>query len=326
MPSSSSRFPVSDHCDGRKFFNPRRHRDHPWHEVLWWKLTSRAVPWPAQVEVTPRLPPPAPRDGTLTATWINHASFLLQTRHGHLLIDPVYSDRVSPFGWTGPRRVHPPGVRFEDLPAVAAVLVSHDHYDHCDLPTLARLAARSPQPLAIAPLGNGGLMRGAGFAAANVVELDWWDAHELGDGFHVRLTPARHWSNRVRGLRNRRLWGGFFIQAGGRTAHFVGDTGYDETMFRDIRIRCGAPDLALIPIGAYEPRWFMAGAHCNPAEAVQIHRELGARLSVGMHWGTFPLTDEGREAPVQALAESLARAGVPPAAFRVLAPGESVAT
>lgn len=318
------RFPITDHCDGRRFFNPRHHVNRHWFDVLRWKLTSRATPWPTHVEVIPRPPPPAPADGRLTAVWINHASFLVQTRHGNLLIDPIYSERASPFAWAGPRRVHAPGIPFDDLPEIHAILISHDHYDHCDLATLRRLNRRFPAARLITPLGNGPLARTAGFRDAAIIELDWWEAHELKEGIHIRVTPSRHWSNRVRGLRNRRLWGGFFLQSGGRTAHFVGDTGFDESLFKDIRRQCGAPDLALIPIGAYEPRWFMEPQHCNPAEAIRIHQDLGSRQSVAMHWGTFQLTDEGRSAPLDALQRGLAMAGIAPESFRAIEPGRAI--
>ncbi len=323
MPAAK-RFPITDHCDGRRFFNPRNHVNRHWFDVLRWKLTSRATPWPEQVEITPRPPPPGPTDGRLTATWINHASFLLQTRHGNLLIDPVYSERASPFGWAGPRRAHVPGIPFDSLPEIHAILVSHDHYDHCDLGTLRKLSQRFPAARLITPLGNGPLALTAGFGPEAIVELDWWEAHELKEGFHIRVTPSRHWSNRVRGLRNRRLWGGFFIQSGGRTAHFVGDTGFDEVLFKDIRGRCGAPDLAMIPIGAYEPRWFMEPQHCNAEEAIRIHQDLGSRQSIAMHWGTFQLTDEGRDAPVEALHKGLRAKGIPLDCFRAIDPGQPI--
>lgn len=320
----SPRFPVSDHCDGRKFFNPRNHINRHWFEVLRWKLTSRAATWPEHVEVTPRTPPPAPTDGTLAVTWINHASFLLQTRHGNVLIDPVYSERASPFAWAGPKRVHAPGIPFESLPRIDVILVSHDHYDHCDLATLRRLAKRHPEARLVTPLGNGPLARTAGFLAEHITELDWWEAHEVTEGFHVRLTPSRHWSNRLRGLRNRRLWGGFFIQSNGRTAHFVGDTGYDDALFKEIRRQYGAPDLAMIPIGAYEPRWFMEPQHCNPDEAIRIHQDLGSRCSIAMHWGAFQLTDESRLEPVDALRAGLTALNLPPQVFQAIDPGHTL--
>jgi L-ascorbate metabolism protein UlaG (beta-lactamase superfamily) len=316
-------FPVSDHCNGRTFFNPKRHANRGWTDVLRWKLSSKPAAWPASVPVTPRRPAPLTGSGGLAAHWINHATFLLQTHAGTVLTDPVFSDRVSPVGWAGPRRVHAPGIAFTDLPAIDVVALSHDHYDHCDLASLSRLAA-SHRPLAVTLLGNGPLLREAGFAPERIIELDWWGRHTTAAGLTVVATPARHWSNRLTGPRNGRLWGGFHFAAAGRTAHFVGDTAYDDAMFRAIRDRCGAPDLAMIPIGAYEPRWFMAEQHCNPEEAVKIHLDLAAKRSVGMHWGTFQLTDEAREAPVTALAAALTAAQLPAGAFRAIQPGESV--
>lgn len=319
------RLPISDHCDGRRFFNPRLHINRTWLDVLKWRRTSKATPWPRSVSLPP--PPPllpAPRDGTLRATWINHASVLLQTRLGNLLIDPVFSERVSPVSWAGPKRVHPPGIALEELPPITAILLSHDHYDHCDKATLKRLALKFPDAKVITPLGNGALAENCGFPSSRIFQLDWWQAHELTLGLHVRATPARHWSNRVSGSRNRRLWSGFFIHASGRTAYFSGDTAWDDEMFGDIYHECGAPDLGLIPIGAYEPRWFMESQHCNPAEAVRIHQTVGAYRSIGLHWGTFQLTDEGREAPPEALKIALKAANLPPDEFVVLSPGESV--
>ncbi len=323
--AASRTFPISDHCDGRRFFNPRSHTNRSWLDVLRWKLTSRGSAWPASIEVKTHPLPPAPTDGTITATWINHSSVLLQTRHGNVLTDPVLSERVSPFSWAGPQRVHPPGVAWDDLPPIRVILLSHDHYDHCDAPTLRRFAALPEPPLVITPLGNGALLRRFGFTDDRIVELDWWEAHEIGAGFHVRATPARHWSNRLSGSRNHRLWSGFFIHAGGRTVFYTGDTAWDDHFFGDVRERCGPPDLALIPIGAYEPRWFMAEQHCNPAEAVRIHRTVGASRSIGIHWGSFQLTDEAIDAPVKALREALAEIGVPERMFRTLEPGESLA-
>jgi len=314
-------FPVSDHCDGRRFFFPREHIDRGWHEVIKWRLTSRAADWPARVDLTPQPPPPAPADGRIAATFVNHATFLLQTPGGNLLTDPVWGERASPFAWSGPRRVHPPGVRLDDLPPIDAVLLSHDHYDHCHLPTLRALARRH-QPLLIAPLGHARLAARAGLH--RYVELDWWQRHEVKPGLTVTLTPARHWSNRLSGPRNGRLWGGFFLQAPGHRIYFAGDTGYDPELFHTIRRELGPPDLAMIPIGAYAPRWFMAPMHCDPAGAVAIHRDVGARRSIGMHWGTFQLTDEAREAPVEELTAARAAAGVEADAFRAIAPGESV--
>jgi L-ascorbate metabolism protein UlaG (beta-lactamase superfamily) len=203
---------------------------------------------------------------------------------------------------------------------VDLVLLSHDHYDHCDLPTLRRLARRD-DPVVVAPLGHRSLLAGAGLR--RIVELDWWGDHRGEGGLKATLVPARHWSNRRPFGRNRRLWGGFLLQAGERRVYFLGDSGYEEGLFPRIRERCGAPDLALIPIGAYEPRWFMRTMHMNPEEAVRAHLEVGSRRSLAMHWGTFQLTDEGREEPVRALEAARARAGLKGPEFGALAIGES---
>ncbi len=322
-PGSSTPFPISDHCNGHTFFNPKQSDVRGFTDFLRWKFSAKPAAWPESVPVKSRRSGPQAGAGTLAAHWINHATFLLQTAGGTVLTDPVYSERVSPVSWAGPRRVHTPGIAFADLPRIDVVVLSHDHYDHCDLATLERFNT-AHAPLAVTLLGNGPLLRAAGFAPARIVELDWWGQHTTAAGLSIRATPARHWSNRATSPRNARLWGGFFFQAGERTAHFVGDTGYNGEIFRTIRQRCGAPDVAMIPIGAYEPRWFMAEQHCNPEEAVKIHVELGAKQSVAMHWGTFQLTDESREAPLTALAVALAAAKLPPASFRAVDPGESV--
>jgi L-ascorbate metabolism protein UlaG (beta-lactamase superfamily) len=314
-------FPVSDHCDGTRFFNPRGHVNRSFADIWRWKRSSKPAKWPAWVEIEAKAAPAAPAPGALSASWINHSSFLLQGEFGAMLTDPVYSPAVGLFGRIGPKRTHAPGIPFETLPRIGCVLLSHDHYDHCDLPTLARLA-KAHDPLVITPLGNGVLARRAGLQ--RVVELDWWQSHTLPDGTVVTLTPSRHWSNRLSGDRNGRLWGGFYVRTRGPSLHFVGDTGYDQEYFNDIRGRLGAPDLALVPIGAYEPRWFMQPQHCSPEEAVRIHSDLGARQSVAMHWGCWQLTDEPREEPPGLLSRALREAGIPADRFRAVEPGETV--
>lgn len=275
---ASQTFPISDHGDAVRFFNPRRHINRFWLDVLRWKFTSQASAWPSTVTIPPSPGlPAAPTDGTITATWINHATVLIQTRHGTILIDPVFSDRTSPFSWAGPRRLHPPSIALHALPPIDIILLSRDH---CDAQTLRHFAQSSRPPLVI-PLGNGPLLADFGFSPDQIVELDWWDAPEVVPCFHFRATPARHWSNRLTGGRNHRLWYGFFIHAGGRTAYYTGDTAWDDEMFEQVRLQCEAPDLAIIPIGAYEPRWFMAAQHCNPSEAVRIHQTVGAARSIG---------------------------------------------
>ncbi len=255
----------------------------------------------------------------VVVTFVGHATFLIQVAAASILIDPMYSKRASPVTFAGPRRVRAQGVRFDDLPTISLVLLSHNHYDHCDLRTL-RLLERRFQPPIVTPLGNGRLLRSAGIR--QVEEIDWWETASAAP-LPITLTPAQHFSARSMFDRNRALWGGFLIEAGGHRIFFAGDTGYGQH-FREIAARMGPVDLALLPIGAYEPRWFMKDIHMNPAEAVQAHLDLAARQSIGMHFGTFQLTPEGIEEPVRELAKSLRDRGVPAERFRTVEVGESV--
>jgi L-ascorbate metabolism protein UlaG (beta-lactamase superfamily) len=210
-------------------------------------------------------------------------------------------------------------VRFDDLPPISMVLLSHNHYDHCDLHTLRLLAERF-DPLVVTPLGNAALVRSSGIR--QVEELDWWQDAKT-SALPITLTPARHFSARSPLDRNRALWGGFTLVAGGRRIFFAGDTAYAR-FFRDVRQRLGPIDLALLPIGAYEPRWFMQAVHMNPAEAVQAHLDLEASESIGMHFGTFRMTSEGIDEPLRALEEACRAKNIPRSQFQTLRFGESV--
>lgn len=268
--------------------------------------STRRKRWPVCSETSPcQLPAELPPD-TIAATFINHSSFLLQIGGLNLLTDPVYSDRVGPWNLGGPRRVRPVGLPFEQLPRIDCVLLSHNHYDHLDVATLHRLRQKF-DPLYITSLGNEALLRRKGFQ--NVVELDWWERHTFKQSLEVLLTPAQHFSSRHLFDRDRTLWGGFAITVGARRIYFAGDSGYGDH-FKAIGQRLSPVDLALIPIGAYEPRWFMKDAHVNPDEAVQIHVDVDPRLSIGMHFGTFQLTDEPIDEPPRKLRDALARHGV----------------
>lgn len=305
------------------FRNPGRHEDRTWLDVLRWKLTSRAAPWPQPAQTKPRPAPPPPVAG-LSATWVGHSSFLIQSPDGAWLTDPVWSARVGPFGGLGPRRAQPPGLDFRTLPPIDAVWLSHDHYDHCDLPTLRRLAREHPSARLVSPLGYEDLARRAGFGPARQVMLDWWQGVELAPGCRLTATPARHWGNRLSGRRNQRLWCGWHLAGPDGALHFAGDTALDEGLFMDVRRVLGAPDLALLPIGAYAPRWFMREQHCDPEEAVRLFLALGARRGVAMHWGTFRLTDEPRDEPVARLAGALRAAGLAAEVFKAVEVGETV--
>ncbi len=317
---------VSDHFDGREFHNlDGVPAGRPLVDVLRWKLLGGPViPWPAHPDpdaVAPALPATlAP--GEMAATFVGHSTFLLQFGGGcNVLTDPVWSERVSPVSFAGPRRVRPPALAFDALPPVAVVLVSHAHYDHLDLPTLRRLEERF-HPLFLTGLGNWAFLRRQGLK--QVEELDWWQAHALpGQDVEATFTPAQHWSARSVTRRNRTLWGGFWLRQGNLRVFFAADSGFHRH-FALIRERLGSPHAAFLPIGAYEPRWFMREQHMNPDEAVQAHLALGAGHSVGMHFGTFRLTDEGIDAPAEALAASLQAHGVAPERFRVPRFGETL--
>jgi len=313
------RGPVSDHFDGTVFFNRDATAGRSFSEFLRWQRTQQRKPWPARVEnsATPALPVRlAP--GEIGLTFINHVTYLVQFRGLNVLTDPVYSERASPVQWTGPRRVRDPGLPFAELPGIDLVLVSHNHYDHMDLDTLARLEA-DHAPLFVTPLGNRAFLEEHGLG--NVSELDWWDELRFGPA-KVTLTPAQHWSGRGLAGRNRTLWGGFVLEADSARLYFAGDTGYWEH-FRAIHQRLGRMDLALLPIGAYEPRWFMKDQHMDPDEAVRAHLDLESHLSVGTHFGCFQLTDEGIDEPVLELARARERHGVSAADFIVLDVGET---
>jgi L-ascorbate metabolism protein UlaG (beta-lactamase superfamily) len=314
--------PASDHFNGKKFFYPGFTAQKGFSDLLRWKFTSHPARWPRRVEIASKsLAPPPPASGGVEATWIGQSTFLLRTASAAILTDPIFSERASPISWTGPRRVTEPGVTFDALPRIDLVLLSHDHYDHCDLPTLRRLARRD-NPLVLAPLGHGTLLAGAG--VGRVVELDWWESRACDHGVEATLVPSLHWCRRAPFQTNRRLWGGYMVSCGGRRIYFMGDSAYNQALFRGIRQRLGTPDLALIPIGAYEPEWFMHTAHMNPAEAVQAHLDLGSRRSVAMHWGTFQLSDEGRDDPVRALERARNAAAVGLDAFSVPGPGDAL--
>ncbi len=307
----------SDHFDGQRFFNPTGPALQPVTAVPRMLLTPRAK-WPPHVPNVPR-ELPARDTASAVVTFVGHATFLIQTAAGNILTDPIYSERAGPWNCLGPRRVRTPAIAFDLLPPISIVLLSHNHYDHCDLTTLGRLAARF-DPLVVTPIGNGRLTRATGIH--RVEELDWWQSAQS-SGLPITLTPAHHFSARGLFDRNRALWGGFMLTADRARIYFAGDTAY-APFFHEIRQRLGPVDLALLPIGAYEPRWFMQSVHMNPAEAVQAHLDLGATESIAMHFGTFQMTTEGIDEPVRALAEARRAKNVPASAFRILGFGESV--
>ena len=308
----------SDHFDGTLFFNPHAPVGKTRNDIQRWRRERQRTPWPSSVDDPPSPPPRlAPLD-RVAATFIGHSTFLLQIGGIRVLTDPIWSERCSPVQFAGPRRARKPGQSLDALPGVDLVLVTHNHYDHMDLPTLRRVRRRW-SPAVATGLANARHLAKAGIRGA--VELDWWESAELA-GARVTYVPAQHFSARTLRDRNRSLWGGFVVEAGGAVVYFAGDSGYCPH-FREIGHRFPRIDLALLPIGAYEPRWFMRQQHIDPHEAVRAHLDLRPRRSLGMHFGTFQLTDEAIDAPVAGLRTACAAAGVAESDFDVLAFGET---
>ena len=296
----------------------------------WDKRTGPDVPPPAGgYAALPVLRPDlallaANRDAT-TVTWIGHATILLQLGGVNVLTDPQFSERASPLGFAGPERKVRLPATLAELPRIDVVVISHNHYDHLDLASVRALAAQpGGSPLFLVPLGVDRWMREQGIA--RVQGMDWWQAVDVTPAVKVHFVPSHHWS--ARGLFDRfaTLWGGYVVERAGARPwkfYFAGDTGYAPLFRNELRARFAPIDLAALPIGAYEPRWFMRNQHINPEEAVRIAGELEARQALAMHWGTFELTDEPLDQPPRDLAAALARAGVPPERFWVFKPGET---
>ena len=253
-----------------------------------------------------------------TLTWIGHATLLIQVDGLNVLTDPQFSERASPVGFAGPRRLNPPGLAFDALPPIDVVVISHDHYDHLDRPTVQRLAA-THNPLFLVPLGLKAWFASAGIE--RVAELDWWDRREVGF-VRFTLTPVQHWCSRTPFDTNRRLWGGWSIAGRARRIFFGGDTGYYEG-FREIGARLGPFDLALVSIAAYEPPEIMRMTHTTPEQALRVFTDVGARTFVAMHWGTFDLSDEPLDEPPRRLRVAARAMNLPDERVWVLAHGET---
>lgn len=318
-------FPVSDHCDGTHFFNPAGRLQALGFSQLprwWWQrlVQRKHSPWPRTVPA-PRRPvlPEGIPTGRIGVTFLGHSTFLLQLPGLNLLTDPVFATRAGPFGLLGPKRIRPAALRLGELPRIDVVLLSHCHYDHLDLAAL-RWLARQHRPVIVTTLGNRAWLEARGVGGAT--ELDWWESADATPALRVTCTPAQHFAARTPWDKNRTLWGGFMLRTAAGLVFFCGDTGWADH-FAQVQARLGAPALSLLPIGAYEPRWFMRPVHMNPEESVRAHLALGSRRSVGMHFGTFNLTDEAIDEPVRALGAARAAQGVAEEDFTTLDFGET---
>ena len=315
--------PKSDHFDGSNFFNPWNPQTHSFFDILRWTFTSRRKEWPkGMVKSLTDTPPSRVEGNQLRISFVGHSTILIQTQALNILTDPIWSDRASPIKNLGPKRYSAPGIAFEKLPPIDVILLSHNHYDHLDIRTLKRVWDRD-QPRIFTPLGNDRVVQSES-PSIEVETLDWHESRTLFPGIHVHLIPCQHWSARRLFDKNKALWGAFVLTTPSGNIYFCGDSGYaDGGFFRQARERFGPFRLAMLPIGAYEPRWFMKYAHMNPQEAVQAHRDLGEPHTLAMHYETFRLTDEGFAEPRSHLLQACIQQNVSANKFRPLKAGQS---
>jgi L-ascorbate metabolism protein UlaG (beta-lactamase superfamily) len=320
--------PLSDHFDGSVFFNPGGIEPRNFGDLLRWQFGMGDGPgeprqkWPAAYahEFAPAKPEQRISGTAMRVTMVGHATLLIQTAGLNMLTDPVWSERASPLRFAGPKRVNPPGIDFDDLPPVDIVLLSHNHYDHMDIATLRRLVL-AHDPLIVTPLGNDTIVKNA-VPKARTVAFDWNEKNEL-CGAVIHAEPVHHWS--ARGMFDRRmaLWAAFVVETQAGKIYHIGDTGFHGgTNYRKAAEKHRGFRLALLPFGAYEPRWFMEAQHQNPAEAVDGMRLCKAAHVAGHHWATFQLTNEAIETPRDHLFAAMDRAGIARERFRPMLPGE----
>lgn len=304
--------PITDHFDGEKFINYEKNGGKGFADLIKWQFNRDKGPW-KQFENTPYGPRPMDYAGqdSVKITFINHSTVLIQVDSLNIITDPVYSFRVSPVSFTGPSRHRNPGIKFEDLPKIDIVLISHNHYDHLDIETVKALDKKF-HPHFLTPLGNKAFLEENGIK--RVTELDWWNEVVARDGRKITFVPARHFSGRGTCDRNETLWGGFVINTAGGPIYFAGDTGFGSH-FQKIFDKFGPMRFSMIPIGAYRPTWFMSPVHVTPEEAVKAHIILESKQSMGIHFGTFAQADDGQYEPITDLAKALKRHNLRPGSF-----------
>jgi L-ascorbate metabolism protein UlaG (beta-lactamase superfamily) len=315
----------SDHYDGARFFNPDGEQGTGGEQkqgpltLLWNLISPPHKSWPAHVPVTPSRPPARVAGDAMLVTWIGHSTVLIQTQGLNILTDPVWAERSSPVSFMGIKRVRAPGVRLADLPRIDLVLLSHDHYDHLDTGTLG-IVWRRDRPLIVTGLGNDLLLKRYDIDA---VARDWGQRVTLRPGIDIILDRAHHWSAHGIGDHDRTLWTGFTVTLPGGNLYFAGDTGPGDMRWASEAARAGPVRFAMLPIGAYHFDGRKTGNHIGPAQAVTAFRQLDAAYALGVHWGTFEMTDEGINEPVTGLAAALRREGIVPSRFRVTQAGEA---
>ena len=308
--------PESNHFNGATFKNLNNVEAKGFGDVLKWMMRRDKEPWQEKPDL-PYGSPPQAKSEELNITFVNHSTFLIQWNGLNILTDPIWSERTSPVSFAGPKRMRPPGIRFEDLPKIDAIIISHNHYDHLDLPTVRKLEKKY-QPLFIVPLGVDLFLKNKGISRIEV--MDWWEEKRI-EEFTIACVPAQHFSGRGMGDRDKTLWAGYVIMHQKQKLYYVGDTGYGP-FFQQVKEKYAPIDVALIPIGAYKPKWFMSPIHMSPSEAVQVHRELEVGTSIAMHYGTFPLADDGHDDPVIDLRKAMEEQKVPVEKFILLEEGK----
>ena len=316
--------PSTAHFDGQVFKNTIPSEKGIWDilQLGFYSLYERKS-WPTWIEAPQyQVPNERVRGDAISVTFINHSTLLVQVDGVNILTDPVFSERVSPFSFAGPKRVRLPGVALEDLPTIDVILISHNHYDHLDVESLQRIVARQPfaeAPLILAGLGNSGLFTLQ--QLPKFKDMEWDQSVTLGN-LQIIFTEARHRSGRGLSDQMKTLWGSFLVRSPQGDIYFAGDTGFGPH-FEELRSRYGDVELALLPIGAYEPRWFMEAVHLTPKQAVQAHKMIASQQSIGIHFGTFQLTYEGIDEPLKGLVQALDEAGIPEDKFIAMGFGKT---
>lgn len=312
--------PVSDHFDGKKFINPGNVKAKGLKDILKWMINRNKGEW-RKVLIPPGPPPPAHvQEGELLVTFINHCTFLLQVDGVNILTDPIWSERASPFTWIGPKRMRPPGLRLEDLPSIDVLLLTHNHYDHLDIKTFKQVYEKH-QPKVITALGVGAYLQKHG--VGNISEMDWGHEYQFNEKISIVSVPAQHFSGRGMFDRDATLWCGFVIRSAHGNIYFAGDTGHNDLVKKEVK-KFSPLRLAILPIGAYRPEWFMQAVHASPEEALKMHLYIEAATSIGSHFGTFPLADEGMGDPAKDLASALERIDAAPGDFIVPVEGKGI--
>jgi N-acyl-phosphatidylethanolamine-hydrolysing phospholipase D len=317
--TSSYQGAISDHFDGKKFFNSdKTYKKKSIGMTFKWLFTRDHKAWPAAIKNNSQaIITPVDQPNIIRVTFVNHATVLLQTKQVNILTDPFWSERASPFSWAGPKRIREPGIAFFNLPRIDVILISHNHYDHLDIPTLIKLNEKF-HPVFLVPLGNKALLNYYGIQ--NVIEMDWWQQYQIKNA-NITFLPARHWSARWLNDKFHTLWGSYGIEVANKKIYFAGDTGYGEH-FIDIKNKWGKPTIALLPIGAYQPEWFMHENHLNPEEAVKAHLDLGVEHSIAIHFNTLQLSDERLGQPEEDLQKALTSNQLSNKEFFILKEGE----